>query len=96
MFAQIPPDVSASVPIWLTVLLSALSAAGSTALTFLVGWLTLQKTEAYRKASRWEPMAERLWEERLKVYDEYLAVTSNFTDTVLLDAVTKRKWRLRR
>jgi hypothetical protein len=82
--AQVPPEVPALVPIWLTVLLSALSAAGSTALTFLVGWLTLRKTEAYRRASRWEPMAERLWQERFSVYERYLTATSDFTDTVLV------------
>jgi hypothetical protein len=56
-----------------TAVISALSAGGATALTMLAGWWQLRKTEAYRRASRWEPMAERLWQERFNVYEPMLS-----------------------
>lgn len=81
MLAQIPADVSQSVQLWLTLLLSGLSAAGSSALTFLIGWLILRKTEAYRQASRWEPIATNLWQERLKAYQELVTTAHTAVST---------------
>jgi hypothetical protein len=66
----------------LTTILSALSATGATVLTILAAWWQLQKTEAYRRASRWEPMAERLWQERFNVYERMLAAVDGIGEAI--------------
>jgi hypothetical protein len=61
---------------WLfALIIGVLSAIGSSALSLGVGWFILTRTEAYRRASRWEPRAEALWHERMKVYQELLTVS---------------------
>jgi hypothetical protein len=76
MFAEIAPDAASNVltqlPWWAVLLLSAAGSIGGSLLTLFVGWLSLSRTETYRRASRWEPLAEQLWRERLKSYREYL------------------------
>src|SRR4051812_38248120 len=61
----------------------------SSLLAFLLGWWAIHWTDFYRRASRWEPMAEKLWQERLRVYDQLLAVTSAFNDAVLMGPIEK-------
>ena len=68
--------------ILLTTVLSAFSAVGATALTMFTGWWQLQRTEAFRRASRWEPMAERLWQERFTVYEQMLAAVDGLGDAI--------------
>ncbi len=69
-------------PWWQTILLSALGALGGTALALFAAWWQLRKTEAYRRASRWEPMAERLWQERFNVYERMLAAVDENAEAI--------------
>lgn len=48
----------------------------------LVGWWQLRRTEAYRRASRREPMAERLWQERFNVYERMLSAFDVNADAI--------------
>jgi len=66
----------------LTTVLSGLSALGATALTMFAGWWQLQRTEAFRRASLWEPMAERLWQERFSVYEQMLAAVDGIGEAI--------------
>ncbi len=54
LIAQTTTDVVAHVPWWLTLLITVLGSIGGSALSLGAGWLILRRTEAYRRASRWD------------------------------------------
>jgi hypothetical protein len=64
LLAEIATDATKQTPLWLTFI----TAAAGTAASLGVGWFLLTRTEAYRRSSRWEPRAERLWDQRIKLY----------------------------
>jgi hypothetical protein len=75
-------DTAIHVPWWLTLLISMLSAVGGSALTLAGGWFLLTRTEAYRQASRWEPMAEQLWHERFRMYERLILATDEVARSI--------------
>jgi hypothetical protein len=82
MLAQILADSQAQTPTWLTVVLSAFASMIAVAITLALGIYTLSRTEAYRRASRWEPRAEKLWDERIKLYPTILGPLTNLTKEI--------------
>lgn len=82
LLAQAIADAAAQTPLWLTFIASALSSFAATATTLGIGWFLLSRTEAYRRASRWEPMATLLWQERVKAYRELLSTYDNATHAI--------------
>ena len=67
---------------WHSLLLTAFASLCGTVLALLAAWWQIRKTEAYRRASRWEPMAERLWLERFNVYERMLAAVDGIREAI--------------
>lgn len=82
LLAEIATNAPAQSSLWFTVVMSVVASVLATAITLAVGLITLRKSEAYRRASRWEQGAEKLWDERIKLYSTIIEPFSKLTHEI--------------